>query len=499
MRFALAIAWATVLPSCHLVSGLSEFDLGSGGGAQGGGDAQGGSGGAAQGGGGAQGGNGGGVGGDGLAGGELIWATSFASDDHEIGRALTTTTTGAVVVAGTFYGELLLDMPGQLLSSTGGSQDAALLRLDGGSGAVAASPTSVGGNGSELPQAVAVGPDGATYLCGSYQDTFSFAATTTPDPGSGIDAGFVVAWGPNGAERWVRTFNSPGMQHARCHGVVADGTGVYVTGYFTDAMNWGGTAQTATGKSGFVAKLSAEGDALDVAVLDASGGAVDVHGLALSSTGPVICGELEGTVGGDFDLTFVSGGRDMFVVQLDGGLMPVWQRVIGGPGDQTGEWVATNASGEVVAGAIYVGSLPVLGEPNTGVGGQEAAVVAFDAQGEPRWSRTFVGSGQDRMRSVHLDDAGETFVALGFEQSLSFDGRTVDADETDVLIARLSSDGELVWHVQLGGPGFDMPWGIAERDGVVVVTGEYREPFTVGDVPLKGGVGSNWWVAALER
>ena len=493
MRSAVATLYVAALAGCHLVSGLSEFERGAGGGASSGAAG----GGTTSGGGGPEGGGGSGMGG-GVPGGELLWATSFSSDSHERGRALAMAP-GEVVVTAAFYGTVELDMPGQAISSAGGTQDAALIRLDPATGAVVGQPTSVGGAGEELPQAVAVGPDGSTYLCGSYRDTFTFAGTTTIDPGSDVDAGFVVAWGPSGDPRWLRTFNSPGQDFARCHAVVADGTGVYVAGYFTDTLTWAGTSQTGPGKSGFVAKLGVDGMAQEVTVLDASGGAVDIHGIALAGPGrPVISGELEGSVGGAFDLPFVGSGRDLFVVQLDDGLMPVWQRVIGGPGDQEGEWVSANGAGAVVVGAIYTETLSVLGN-HPSVDGQEAAVVAFDAQGEPRWVRTFVGTGDERMRSVYVDAAGETFVALGFEGSIAFDGRTANAEQTDVLVARLSSDGDVAWHVHFGGPEFDIPWGIAERDGVVAVTGEYRHPVTVLDVPLQDGDSSNWWVAAFTR
>ncbi|HHH28077.1 MAG TPA: hypothetical protein ENK57_07000 [Polyangiaceae bacterium] len=477
------------LAGCHLVSGLTEFELGDGGSnASGGSSATGGGGSAGS----------AGVGGNGVAGGELLWATSFASSDHERGRGVAMAP-GEVVVTAAFFGALELDMPGQVVSSAGGTQDAALIRLDPGSGAVTGQPTSVGGVGSELPRAVAVGPDGSTYLCGSYQDTFTFAGSTTPDPGTDVDAGFVAAWGSTGAPRWVRTFLSPGQLFARCHGVAVDETGVYVVGYFTDDLDWAGSDQSANGKSGFVAKLGADGTALDVAVLDASGGDVDLHSIALAGSGrPVICGELGGSVSGDFDLGFVGDGLDMLVVQLDSALSPVWQRVVGGTGDQVGEWLSANDAGEVVVGAIYGETLSV-GVDNVAVESDEAAVIGFDAQGDVRWARTFVGTGNDRMRSVFLDDAGQTFLALGFEETLSFDGRNATAQETDVLLARLDAEGNVAWHVQLGGPGFDTPWGIAEHDGVVVATGEYREPVTIMNVPLKSGPSSNWWVAAFSR
>ena len=141
----------------------------------------------------------------------------------------------------------------------------------------------------------------------------------------------------------------------------------------------------------------------------------------------------------------------------------------------------------------------MLGSDHLAIGGNEAAAVAFDSRGDAQWVTTFVGPGDDAMQSVYLDEAGETFVALGFQETVDFAGQTATAEETDVLLARLSSDGSLRWHVHFGGPGFDRPWGIAERDGVVVATGEYREPVTVVDVPLKDGESANWWVAAFTR
>ena len=102
-----------------------------------------------------------------------------------------------------------------------------------------------------------------------------------------------------------------------------------------------------------------------------------------------------------------------------------------------------NDTGDVVVGVIYSGSLPVLGSDHLAIGGNEAAAVAFDSRGDAQWVTTFVGPGDDAMQSVYLDEAGETFVALGFQETVDFAGQTATAEETDVLLARLSSDGSL--------------------------------------------------------
>ena len=141
-----------------------------------------------------------------------------------------------------------------------------------------------------------------------------------------------------GAKEWIRQFGTSGDDAG--YGIAVDGSGnVYVTGGTfggLDGNSWGG-------RDIFVAKYSGTGVREWVRQFGTSGDDAG-NGIAVDGSGNVyVTGETLGRVGGNPS----AGGRDIFVVKYSSTEVKEWIRRFGTSGDDAGNGIAMDGSGNV--------------------------------------------------------------------------------------------------------------------------------------------------------
>lgn len=289
----------------------------------------------------------------------------------------------------------------------------------------------------------------------------------------------VLAAGPSSI--WARQLGGPGREHAA--GVAADQGGVvYVAGQIEGEAALGPARLTSTGSDVLVAALDKNGEVLWAHALGGPG-ADEARAVALLTGGDLfVTGSFSGTV--DFDpgpgrTELVSAGAsDVFVARLSPRGELVWARRFGGAQADTGLDVAVDARGVYVAGS-FQGSLEAGAVRLESAGRTDAFVVQLDHAGSPRWARRLGGPKSDDARSVSLEPEGQVWVAGSFEDKASFGpaGGTAaleSAGDADAFLARLGTDGALLWSGRLGGPKIDVAEAVAASSMGVWVTGRFE-------------------------
>jgi hypothetical protein len=195
--------------------------------------------------------------------------------------------------------------------------------------------------------------------------------------------------------------------------------------------------------SGELRKLNASGETVWVR---AFGSAVDVDPSGAIFVAGTFQGQLE--LGSSRSVA-AAGGTDAFVAKLDGDGRVLFAVALGGAGDESATSIAAGVGGVVVSGA--------------GLG-----TVQLDASdGSTRWQSAVQGA-------VAMDGEGNTVVAGSLTGTASFDRTLTSAGGKDVLVVKLSPDGEYVWSKSFGdaAPG---------QEAETVAVG-------AGDAVLVGGV-----------
>ena len=179
-----------------------------------------------------------------------------------------------------------------------------------------------------------------------------------------------------------------------------------------------------------------------------------------------------------------SGGRyDAFVAKINAtGSALVYSTYFGGSGDDYGQGIAVDASGQAyVAGRTDSNNFPTTPgayQPVTGGGGGDAFVAKLDASGSTLVYSTYLGgSGFDAGYAIAIDAAGNAYV-MGHNYLADFP-TTPGAYQTtthgvyDAFVTKLNPSGSgLVYSTYLGGTGDDGGLGIAvDALGNAYVTG----------------------------
>lgn len=95
------------------------------------------------------------------------------------------------------------------------------------------------------------------------------------------------------------------------------------------------------------------------------------------------------------------------------------------------------------------------------------------------WSAGLGGPGNDHVRDVKTDAAGNIYATGEFSGAITFGGNTyVSTAGIDMFLAKLTPGGQVLWFVQGGGPGIDGGIKLAVRGDRVAVVGTFMHTAT---------------------
>lgn len=275
--------------------------------------------------------------------------------------------------------------------ASNGNADVFVAKLtDAGSGASFAWAQRAGGTGFEFSNAIAASGTNV-YVVGAFNGaTTSFGNTTltNSDAGNGndvfvaklTDAGNTATFG------WAQRGGGPGFDIAT--GVGANGTNVYVAGYFDGAASgFGSTVLSSAGSNDvFVTKLTDAGNTASFAWTQQAGGPNpdEVNAVAVAGTNVYLAGNFAGAANfGNATLNSVgnSGAPDVFVAKLTdagGSANFSWAQRAGGVAADEARALAVRGTSVYVTGAFRPLSTPA-GTFNTADFGSTTLTTAGDA------------------------------------------------------------------------------------------------------------------------
>lgn len=261
-----------------------------------------------------------------------------------------------------------------------------------------------------------------------------------------------------------------------------DGTADFDAGVGTASLNSVGQGdifiQKMDSNGNFLWAKSVGGILVDVATsID-----VDAHGDAY------ITGSFEGTV--DFDpgtgvanLTS-SGGRDIFILKLDGLGNFVWAKSIGGNSTDEGISIRIDPYGNVFTTGIFGGTVDF--DPGPGVtnltssfGYKDIFVQKMDANGNFIWSKGVSGVSYDNATSISVDASGNVYITGSFFETIDLDpdagiANFISAGNQDIFVLKLDSSGSFIWGKSMGGAADDIGYSInVDASGNIFTTGMF--------------------------
>jgi len=166
------------------------------------------------------------------------------------------------------------------------------------------------------------------------------------------------------------------------------------------------------------------------------------------------------TVVDGYDMTYHDVGEnaaygDDFVAKLTPDGQMAWSTFFGGSGREGRVQIAIDSGGNLLlAGTTTSADFPMLHASQSAIGGgQDIYIAEFTTGGALLRSTLLGGSGNDSPSCLAVDKSGAIFIA-GYSSSSNFPGRSrtlSSAGGDDGLVAKLTSDGKLIWSALLGG------------------------------------------------
>jgi uncharacterized delta-60 repeat protein len=294
------------------------------------------------------------------------------------------------------------------------------------------------------------------YAYGGSGDDVAYAVQETSDEGY-IIAGYTYSFGAGESDYWVLKLTSEGdVEWQFTYGGIGDDTaysiqetsdeGYIVAGY----MHLFGVQTSDI----WILKLTSDGD---IEWQNIYGGTGDDTAYSIQETsdgGYIVAGSTQylGAIDDDF-----------WILKLTSAGFMEWQRIYGGYGDD----VAYSIQETSDEGYIVAGDTNSFGNKES-----EFWVLKLTSIGDIEWENIYGGSDNDYLNCIQETSDGG-YIVTGYTDSFG-------AGESDILVLKLSSTGNIEWQRAYGGSEEDVAYFIQETSDEGYIAAGYTDSFGAG-------------------
>jgi antitoxin component YwqK of YwqJK toxin-antitoxin module len=294
---------------------------------------------------------------------------------------------------------------------------------------------------------------------------------------------------------WPWSHVGDGLMASRCRCIAADGSGNTILGLSKKLLNYPPEIQdkhkvlevwkwSDDGKqvwsSPIIASYSAR---IDAVTTDAAGNSI-IAGLTSHH---------ELTIG-EFTLTSLDKGRDVFVASLDPDGTPLWAHRFEGAGNEELSGIATDPSGNVIVLGRFESPTLTLGATTLkNPSGWRMFIAKIDPQGKVLWARKATGSTDPDKAgmfptSAVVDADGNIYATGGFRGAKTRFGKKKlknPGDTLDIFLVKYDPSGKVRWAKSAGGKGSDIGNDLAiDPNGSIILVGSYGAQMKLGSFNL---------------
>jgi len=372
--------------------------------------------------------------------GNLLWATSAGQSDPNRITALASDTTGHIIAVGSFTGSTIAF--GNVSLSNVGYADAFVVKYD---------PTgtplwalSIAGSSWEEATSVATDSSGNIYLTGSFE-----SPTLTVGPfqlqnasSTGTKDIFLIKLSPQGQVLWAQAFGGPDNDGSQAI-AISPTNEIAITGFFNSpSLSIGSTTLSTVGRG------------------------------------------------------------DLFIAKFDPNSQPLWAKSAGGPDYELPYSIAFTPNGHIVAvGTFWSSSLTFDHQTCPLQGSNDLFIAMYSPTGQLLWVRCVGGSDSEEAAAVTTDTSGHIYVTGYFASStVTFGGQTLQTSgDGDIFVVAYDSNGQVRWTQKASGSLYDKAYALAiDPQGHLYVGGAYTSnPLTFGSIPLANDQAYDAFIAKL--
>ena len=202
------------------------------------------------------------------------------------------------------------------------------------------------------------------------------------------------------------------------------------------------------------------------------------------------------------------GQEDFWIIKLDARGQEMWQRTIGGSGQEKLLSIAQTKDGGYILGgssssdkseADEKGVVDKYGKKENSRGGLDYWVVKLDSKGEIEWDKTIGGKYYDELKSIE-QTKDDGFILGGYSNSPeSGDKSQKNFGLGDYWIVKLDKEGTIEWQETLGGDKDDNLFALTQTNDGGYIAGGNSNSGATNSKSKSNKNGTDFWVVKLNE
>jgi len=353
----------------------------------------------------------------------------------------------------------------------------------------------IGGDGYEELQTMIETADGNFVFFGSHTSNVSGEITQSSMGLS--DYWLAKVDQTNGNIIWQNTYGGNLIDNGRVMIPTTDG-GFLLGGHSSTGIN-GTKTEISTGECWncidyWVVKTDADGNQLwDKTIQGNSMGDRMTALVETSDGGFVLAGYSDSGIGNDKTEANI-GGDDYWVVKLDITGNQLWDRTLGGTGDEQPFALIELPNGSILVGGLSF-SLDDGNRTAPSRGLSDYWVVNLDANGTTLWDRAYGGAEADNLRDMILTMDGGVLLIGESRSGMTGDKTAPSYGERDFWMVKTDTDGNILWDSTIGASGRDQPFKVNQSsNGNFLIASLSKSPADFDRTEPSLGGADYWFV-----
>jgi hypothetical protein len=279
---------------------------------------------------------------------------------------------------------------------------------------------------------------------------------------------------------WDKTIG--GTQNDALLSIISTPDGGYLLGGYSISDISGDKSENAKGYSSlyyprgdyWIVKVDNQGNKVWDKTLGGSGLEMPHYMVPTPDGGYLLGGFSDSDISGDKSENS-KGARDFWLVKIDNQGKKLWDKTIGGNGDdELRHIIATADGGWLLSGNSLSNTSGDKSENSKGL--SDYWIVKIDNQGNKLWDKTLGGSDDESISTVILTPDGSYLLVGNSRSGASGDKSENREGSRDYWIVKIDAGGNKVWDKTLGGPNLwssnDVTSAVSTTDGGYLLAGQ---------------------------
>jgi len=371
---------------------------------------------------------------------EKVWDKSFGGNGNDGIAAMTVLSDGGTLIAGWSDSQ-----PSGVKTApyNGGLNDFWVIKVDASWSMIW--QKGFGGTSNELLLTMTSTSDGGALVGGLSNSGISGNKTS----GTNGDYDYwVMKIDASGNKIWDKTFGGNQSDYLKAITVTSDG-GAVLGGFSNSGISGSKTASDYSGGDYWVVKIDGDGNKLWDKSFGGSG-YDDLSSVIATTDGSILLGGLSFSGISGNKMSSVAGGTDSWVIKLNSQGTKIWEKSLGGVGNESIKSMSSTTDGNFILGGI-------TGTTITGTVATESDfwLAKIDNDGNSLWEKRYGGSGNESINSLAVTSEN-TYILGGYATSnQSGNKTTVGYGDYDYWVVKVDLNGNKLADNTFGGSGYD--------------------------------------------